>query len=165
MKSLVSHIGGKEYAWTFNGDGTFVCNGKPVAIELRPISQDRVSVILNGKSYDAAVSSNSSGYDVLINGILVHVEVESRSVTAARRLGHAFAAQSAGVEVRSPMPGMVVRLEVSAGSRVQAGDGLLILEAMKMENEIKSKTSGAVHKVMVTEKQIVDKGQLLLVIQ
>ena len=63
------------------------------------------------------------------------------------------------------MPGMVVRLEVSEGSKVEAGDGLLILEAMKMENEIKAKLSGTVKKVMVGDKQIVDKGQLLLVIQ
>ncbi len=160
-----SRIGERQYTWTFNDDGTCLCNGKPAAIEMRAVSQNRISVLAEGTSFDAAVTVCGSSYEILINGFLFKVEVETASSTTARQMIGLTNRQPAGVEVRSPMPGMVVRLEVGEGSKVEAGDGLLILEAMKMENEIKAKLSGTVKKVMVGDKQIVDKGQLLLVIQ
>lgn len=63
------------------------------------------------------------------------------------------------------MPGMVVRCEVEEGTVISAGDGLLILEAMKMENEIRATKHGTVKKILVRDKQIVDKGELLLIIE
>jgi pyruvate carboxylase subunit B len=63
------------------------------------------------------------------------------------------------------MPGMVVRCEVSEGTIVAAGDGLLILEAMKMENEIRAARNGTVKKLLVRDRQVVDKGELLLIIE
>ena len=165
MKKVISHIGAREYEWTFNDDGTCLCNGKAAAIEMRSVSRNRVSVIADGSSFDAAVTSNGSSYDVLLGGEMFRVDVETPSSVTARQLNSLTHRHNAGVEVRSPMPGMVVRLEVSEGSKVDVGDGLVILEAMKMENEIRAKSKGTVAKIAVSEKQIVDKGQLLLVIQ
>ena len=88
--------------------------------------------------------------------------------TSAIKLGALKAAVSrtkqAHIEVRSPMPGMVVRCEVREGERIVAGDGLLILEAMKMENEIRATKEGTIKKILVVDKQVVDKGELLLLI-
>ena len=63
------------------------------------------------------------------------------------------------------MPGMVVRCEVREGTIIEAGDGLLILEAMKMENEIRATRNGTVKKILVRDRQVVDKGELLLIIE
>ena len=63
------------------------------------------------------------------------------------------------------MPGMVVRCEVREGAIIAAGDGLLILEAMKMENEIRAARNGTVKKLLVRDRQVVDKGELLLIIE
>ncbi len=65
-------------------------------------------------------------------------------------------------EVRAPMPGKVVRIEVKTGDTVKAGAGLLVLEAMKMENEIKSSFAGIIEAVHATPGKAVEKGELLL---
>jgi biotin carboxyl carrier protein len=165
MKSIISHIGERQYAWTFRHDGACSCNGRPVEIDMRTVSDNRISVLAEGLSFDATVTSSASSYEILINGILFKVDVETLSAGAARQWNTLTNLQPTRVEVRSPMPGMVVRVEVTGGAIVEAGDGLLILEAMKMENEIRAKTGGAVRRVFVSDRQIVEKGQLLLVIQ
>jgi pyruvate carboxylase subunit B len=133
-------------------------------IEMRAISSHRFSVLADGRSFDAAVCRNDSKHEILMNGNLWKVAVETPTEVGARRLLKPANSGATGVEVRSPMPGMVVRCEVRNGSKIKAGDGLLILEAMKMENEIKATVSGIVKKVMVIDKQVVDKGELLLII-
>jgi pyruvate carboxylase subunit B len=64
--------------------------------------------------------------------------------------------------VRAPMPGLVLRLEVEEGQTVLAGDGLLVLEAMKMENEIRSSEAGVVKRILVRAGQAVEKGAVLV---
>jgi biotin carboxyl carrier protein len=67
--------------------------------------------------------------------------------------------------VVAPMPGLVVKLEVEVGQAVKAGQGVVIVEAMKMENELKAPADGIVAKVLVTERQTVDKGAVLIVLE
>ena len=64
--------------------------------------------------------------------------------------------------LKAPMPGMVLRVQVEAGERVEAGRGLVVLEAMKMENELKSRASAVVKAVRVRPGEAVEKGQVLL---
>ncbi len=70
----------------------------------------------------------------------------------------------AGEEVAAPMPGKVLQLKVAEGDSVKDGDTLLILEAMKMENEIIANTSGSIKKINVAANDMVDTGDVLLVI-
>lgn len=165
MKTVVSHIGERQYKWTFDDNGSILCNGKRMEIEVRAISSHRVSVLADGCSFDALVHGSDSKYEVLINGSLLNVDVQAPTKNATPQLLKAVNPHAAGLEVRSPMPGMVVRCEVRDGSKVKAGDGLLILEAMKMENEIRATADGTVKKVMVSDKQVVDKGEVLLIIE
>ncbi len=83
---------------------------------------------------------------------------------AAPRPAPAAAATASGTAVNAPLPGAVVRIEVKVGDQVKAGSNLLVLEAMKMENEIKSPVDGAVAQIAVTQGQQVSAGQLLVVI-
>jgi biotin carboxyl carrier protein len=70
-----------------------------------------------------------------------------------------------GGVVKAPMPGLVVRVEVREGASVEAGEGLVVVEAMKMENELKAPADGVVAKVLVQERQTVDKGATLIVLE
>jgi len=79
-------------------------------------------------------------------------------------LAKAPTAAVAGEEVAAPMPGKILQLKVAEGGSVKEGDTLLILEAMKMENEIVANTSGIVKKVNVAANDMVDTGDVLLVI-
>jgi biotin carboxyl carrier protein len=71
-------------------------------------------------------------------------------------------ASSTGQKVTAPMPGKVVRIEVAEGDTIKAGTGLIVLEAMKMENEIKSGASGSVTKIHVSVGKAVEKGEILI---
>ena len=77
--------------------------------------------------------------------------------------GAAISSKPAARELKSPLPGVVVKVEVEEDQEVHAGQGILILEAMKMENEIKSPFAGIIKKVLVRERQTVEKNQPLVV--
>ena len=70
--------------------------------------------------------------------------------------------RSSTPEVRAPMPGLIVRILVDSGQEVEAGDGMLVIEAMKMENELKAEGAGLVEQIHVKPGQTVDKGDLLV---
>ena len=129
------------------------------------LTRHRVAAFLGEKTFDATVVENAGTYEIFINGNLYRVEVQSGLKSKLIDVLATVETKRTRLEVRSPMPGMVVRCEVRQGSSVKSGDGLLILEAMKMENEIKAPAGGVVEKIMVSERETVDKGQLLLTIQ
>lgn len=85
-------------------------------------------------------------------------------VAAAPAAAPAPAAVAAGEAVKSPMPGNILKIQVTQGQQVKEGDVLIILEAMKMENEIVATKSGSVAQILVTKGQVVETGSPLIVI-
>ena len=75
------------------------------------------------------------------------------------------ASQSGLTIVKSPMPGLVTTIEVKVGDQVEPGTGLLVLEAMKMENEIKSSVRGKIKSIEIKEKMVIEKNQVLISIE
>jgi len=90
------------------------------------------------------------------------VEVVDERTRHIRSLAAAPGRAAAGGLLKAPMPGLVVRLEVEAGQTVPPGGGVLVLEAMKMENELRSAAGGRVRAVLVKPGQAVEKGQALV---
>jgi biotin carboxyl carrier protein len=165
MAKVISSFGSKQFRWSFEDDGSISLDGNTYQTDLQKISPERYSLLLNGSSYQAIINRNGFIYTVIMNSKNYRIEVES-STKKADNL-HAGTAQihHSNIELRSPMPGMVVRCEVKEGTRIRVGDGLLILEAMKMENEIRATRNGTIKKILVRERQVVDKGELLLIIE
>ena len=85
-------------------------------------------------------------------------------VDAARGAVVSKKGQGGTAKVSAPMPGKIVKLLVETGQLVAAGQGLLVMEAMKMENEIRSPREGRVREVRVSERQAVETGALLVVV-
>ncbi|MDD5014252.1 MAG: biotin/lipoyl-binding protein [Atribacterota bacterium] len=92
------------------------------------------------------------------------IKPESTKVSNSPAPSKTPSAAVAGEEVAAPMPGKVLQLKVSEGDSVKDGDTLLILEAMKMENEIITNTSGSIKKINVAVNDMVDTGDILMVI-
>lgn len=92
------------------------------------------------------------------------VSQKSVKTTSSPAPAKAPAVAVAGEQVVAPMPGKVLQLKVKEGDSVNEGDTLLILEAMKMENEIAANTSGSVKKINVAVNDMVDTGDVLMVI-
>jgi biotin carboxyl carrier protein len=165
MAAIISTIGGKQFEWRFDDDGSVFLAGQKVAVEVQRISKHGLSILFDGKSYHAVVNRNDLKYDVLISGNSYAVASEDSTKRFVSQLLSGSRHRSSIMEVRSPMPGMVVRCEVREGSPVKVGDGLFILEAMKMENEIRANNEGVVKKIHVADRQVVEKGELLMIIE
>ena len=103
-----------------------------------------------------------------VNGTRYEVEVEELDANAVAQAPKAepikAAAAGAGTEVRSPMPGNIMSIKVTQGQKVNEGDVLIILEAMKMENEVVSTKTGTVAQIAVNKGAVVETGTPLVVI-
>jgi len=139
-------------------------DGKPVDVDC-PLERANPlnSMIIDGRPYEIEwrgggktvwVSLDNAMYEVLVNRGFVGREKA------------AFLSRGSGQEtVQAPMPGMVVALRVEPNQEVKIGEPLLILEAMKMENELRSPVDGRVHEVCVVTGKKVEKGEKLLVLR
>jgi pyruvate carboxylase subunit B len=101
------------------------------------------------------------GWVIGIGGRVVRLTIEDERTHAIRELAPGLGA-GAPREVRAPMAGLVLRLEVSEGQHVDSGTGLIVIEAMKMENELRAQRSGIVASIAAKEGETVNPGDLLL---
>jgi len=100
-----------------------------------------------------------------LEGWVHELRVESEAVHRAAELGLAAGAASALTPIVAPMPGLVLALEVAEGERVEEGQGVLIIEAMKMENEIRAPVAGVVRRLSVSVGDAVERDALLCVVE
>ena len=116
----------------------------------------------NHRSMEISVVPNGEGYVVSVDSRRIPVEiVDARSaLRKAAQHGH-----DGVVELRAPMPGKIVKVLVDEGAEVQANQGIVVMEAMKMQNEIKSPKAGIVKKLGVKEGAPVNAGDLLAVVE
>jgi biotin carboxyl carrier protein len=143
------------------GAGTMQCSvdGRAMSVDVRLLEPGVMSLLIAGTQYRCVLD----GDGVVIGGRRHGFEVEDpRSLTGRRGAG-------AGTEgprpVKAPMPGRVVRLLVEAGDEVTEGQGVVVIEAMKMQNELKSPKAGRVAKVGVTVGDTVGSGDVLVVVE
>ena len=120
------------------------------------------SVLMDGRSYDARVEETPTGLVVVIDGYRFEIQVRDPRRWSPKSAGRA----GEGVQVVcAPMPGKVVRVLVSAGDAVTAGQGLAVVEAMKMQNELKSPKKGVVRQVLAREGSTVNAGDVLAIVE
>jgi biotin carboxyl carrier protein len=136
--------------------------GKPMEIDYVPAGNHFASLLVEGKSYEVGLEPRASGYTVSLADDTLEVQLHESSRAAVL-----VAAKSApgAASVQAPMPGRIVRVLVPVGQQVAAGQGLLVMEAMKMENELRAARAGRVREVRVAEGQAVETGALLVVLE
>jgi len=126
-------------------------------LEARAVQPGRYWLNWENRSIEVVVTEKNGGYLVMLDGRQVMVELGDLR-TALR---HTQQGQQGTAQIRAPMPGKVIRVLVNEGDSVQANEGILVMEAMKMQNEIKSPKNGIVKKVGVTAGSAVNSGDLL----
>lgn len=135
-------------------------DGQPVDADVVLISPYTLSILLNGESHEIRITPVLGGKLKLQTGAQEFTaEVIDPRSWSGRRHGQVEA--EGRQQIVAPMPGKIVRLLVKAGDRVEAGQGLLVVEAMKMQNEIRSPKSGTVERVLAKEGQPVTAGEVL----
>lgn len=128
--------------------------------------QDRAGVrsVLVGDTPVRVVAIREPGgrWTLSLNGVTLAAEVLDTGQDTVRAARRAAAVDAGPTPLRAPMPGLVIRVETTPGDLVEPGDGLLIVEAMKMENELKATARGKVGAVLVEEGDTVDRDQVLV---
>jgi biotin carboxyl carrier protein len=120
-------------------------------------------LLAGGQSHAIVASGAGQGvWEMHIGGRRVHAEVVDERTRAIRAMTRATAGPTGPRPIRAPMPGLVVRVEVAVGDAVRAGQGVLIMEAMKMENELKADAPGVVSRILAAPGQAVEKGAVLV---
>ncbi|MGB7339464.1 MAG: acetyl-CoA carboxylase biotin carboxyl carrier protein subunit [Phototrophicaceae bacterium] len=141
-------------------DGAVTVNGKTYDVDFLSLQESLYSMIQNSKSYEIAIEEERGAYELLLNGRLYEAMVlDQRALLMAQRKGGLTAGSG---EVNSPMPGLIVDVLVSVGDKVTQGDTVVILESMKMQNELKAPRDGVVQTVNAAAGQSVEKGNLLI---
>lgn len=138
---------------------------KRVPVELKPHGGGLHTLLLGDRRVMLWLKGRGTGYEIYWQGRIYGVELEPSKVRALRR--HLRRPSERGLAeeaITAHMPGLVVKVEVEEGQRVKRGDGLLVIEAMKMENEIRAPCDGTVKSVAVQAGREVNKGELLCVI-
>lgn len=146
-------------------NGKIVLDGQSVDFDILPLSSSRFHVLHEQNSYRIEVQEahpDQKKYVITVNGKPITVQIKEEIDTLLETMGMDSASESDVKEIRSPMPGLIRAIAVAEGSEVKSGDNLLTLEAMKMENSIKSPVDGVIASLHVTPEQSVEKNQVLL---
>jgi biotin carboxyl carrier protein len=139
-------------------------DGEPFTLDVAMTARDVLSIIHNGRHYEAKREYSLMGEThIIIGSERFFAEVRDPRSLRSRR---AAAGAGAGpAKILAPMPGKIVRLLVAEGDQVEAGQGLVVVEAMKMQNEIKTTKNGKVTRITVQEASAVNAGDLLAIVE
>lgn len=144
-------------------NGQLTMDGQPVDYAFERIDDGSYLLLLDDRSYPVLIEERQDGTLLLtIEGAEAAASVKDEKALLLERFGLQEAAAAGEQEVRAPMPGLVLEIQVEEGRSVETGDPLLVLEAMKMENELRAPVSGIVETIHVENGDAVDKNELLL---
>ncbi|MGA3211169.1 MAG: biotin/lipoyl-containing protein [Terriglobales bacterium] len=159
-------IAGQPHRLELQRSGTtFACtlNGKPVQVDAVLSRPSIVSLLIDGKSYEVKRELTPADMHIWVNGARYSAEIRDPRSLQSRRSGEKSAAGPK--KLTAPMPGKVLRVLVKEKDAVEAQQGVIVIEAMKMQNELKSPKPGVVQKILAAEGATVNPGDVLMVIE
>ena len=165
MVKYFARIGNNEYEVEIT-DSQVLLDGAPVDVDIvRGGVPELYSVLFGGQSHEMLITSDRFNYTVSIRSEQFQVQVQderARRLNQARKLP---ALPEGELAITAPIPGLVVKVLINVGDPVEEEQPLVILEAMKMENEIRSMRAGVVRSILVTPGQRVEQNAVLVVLE
>jgi biotin carboxyl carrier protein len=159
----VTTIGDREYLIEIIDEHTLLVDGVRYHIDFESVSEQPVySLLLDGQSFESYVYEGDDALQVLLRGAHYQATVEDERERRLRSTSRQGVAEGADYHLRAPMPGLVVAIPISEGQTVNKGDVLVVLESMKMQNELKSPRAGAISRMRVKVGDSVVLKQTLL---
>jgi biotin carboxyl carrier protein len=159
-------VGGKPHRLELEkATGGWECrlDGQPINIDAVIPRRDVLSLLVDGHAYEIKREQTATDLHLWVGSTAFAVEV--RDPRSLRSRQHAAGDEKGPRKVLAPMPGRVVRVLVAENSEVEAGQGIVVVEAMKMQNEIKSPKKGVVKKISTTPGAAVNPGDVLAVVE
>jgi biotin carboxyl carrier protein len=165
-------INGKDFDIEVNEDGKVTVNGEERAVDFMSISESLYSVIIVSESlysviienlsFEVVVELRDGTYNVMMQGDLYEATVLDERQQRMARASAGFSAAQGEINLKSPMPGLIVDVRVAEGQSVEKGQSLIVLESMKMENELKAPRAGTVSRIQVHKGDSVEQNKVLL---
>ncbi|MFN2636170.1 MAG: biotin/lipoyl-containing protein [Gemmatimonadaceae bacterium] len=174
MRAQTGCASGVKYVVELNGERKSVSlepetvryeNDLPVRVELSEMEDSPVGMVKLGADVYRVVAAKREGrgrYTLWVDGYRFETEALDERTRAIRDLSAANTGPVGPAPIVAPMPGLIVRVNVRVGDHVDAGQGVVVMEAMKMENELRAVAPGTVKSIEVTAGTAVEKGTLLV---
>ncbi|MCC5920015.1 MAG: biotin/lipoyl-binding protein [Cyclobacteriaceae bacterium] len=164
MQKITLTSSGNEYEHTETAEGHFI-DGEAFPVKIEKVSKDKYLMTTDNKVYrlQLAEANHEKGTAVLyIDNKKADVSIQDKISLLLEELGMSDMATSKVSEIKAPMPGLILDILCEVGQEVEEGDKLFVLEAMKMENIIKSGGSGKIKSIEVAKGDSTEKNQILL---
>jgi biotin carboxyl carrier protein len=158
----VASVNGKTFEIEINQNGRVTIDGADRAVDFKALLPPLYSLLVDNASYEALVEERLGQLHVMMLGDLYDVTVTDEREQRLAAASSGFQVDQGEISIRSPMPGMIVAVPVAAGQEVKAGEALIVLESMKMENQLKAPRDGTVSHIHVTPGERVEQNRLLL---
>ncbi len=161
----ITTVNGVRFEIEVERDGGLLVNGERREIDFLPLGDSALySMVMDNLSFDVLVEERGGVYEVLMQGRLYTADVEDErsQLLATRRSAPTI--DSGEISIRAPMPGLVVDIPVIEGQEVKAGQTVVILESMKMQNELKAPRDGVVQRISVEAGTTVEQNKPLITI-
>jgi len=164
MKKFAVSMADRKSEIQLLSNGRLLVDSEERNVEWISLSSTRRVLRVDGRTFDIDVLSVSREGNVrlLVNGHPLVVDVKDERGLLLQQFGFTGSLNQRGREIKAPMPGLITKVRVKPGDSVEAGQGVIVLEAMKMENELTAPTGGTVKAVHVTEREAVDKNAILI---
>jgi biotin carboxyl carrier protein len=166
--AFIAKLGEQNYTVEIEENGKSVyrvsVDGNEFLVDGKKTGRTNFSLIVDNRSFEIEVDNTDDEYRVLVDGrnYRIHLVDERRVRVGAAQSGLQFQGRQM---VSVPMPGKVIAVLVTVGDAVELGQGLVIVEAMKMENEVRSPISGEVKEIKVKPGDTVEGGALLVIVE
>ncbi len=159
-------INGTEFEIEIISESSLTINGSPRKIDFQPIKRgSSCSLLVDGKLYEPIVYQENGGWEILFHGRQFKVQIEDERERRLRLASGGTSLQEGRYVLASPMPGMVIDIPVNEGDQVSKGDVLVILESMKMQNELTAPRDGTVTRILAQLNDNVERKEHLLVLE
>jgi len=159
-------IRGIEYVIEINSDSSVTINGTPRMVDYQPLKQgSSCSLLVDGKLYEPIVYNENGGWEIILKGNRFNVQVEDERERLLRLASGGTSLEQGRIILTSPMPGLVIDIPVQEGDQVKKGDVLVILESMKMQNELTAPRDGKVTQIRASVNDNVERKESLMTLE
>ncbi len=159
-------INDKSYTVEIGANNTVIINGEAHSVDFRSIDGVTLfSLLMDNTSWEILVDRTGDEYRLLIDGELHVVDVQDERTRKLAKAEAKTAAPAGEFAIKAPMPGLVRGINVNVGDSVEVKQSVVILEAMKMQNDLRTPRAGMVKEIRVKEGEAVNQGQVLVVIK
>lgn len=158
----VTIINDVRFEIEIGNDGSLKVNGEPREVDFLALGPSLYSILMDHRSYEMVIEEREGATEVLMQGKLYTGQVmdERAQLLASRRGG--LSVDSGELLIKSPMPGLIIAIPVTEGQEVTKGETMIILESMKMQNELKAPRDAVVQRISVQVGNSVEQNKLLI---